>query len=128
MNDPAPELVTLPKRRLRFEIIFASAWLGFGLFLLPAAIYAVGAALLGGYGAPGTSAGLGKFYVDYFADLAEPSGRVWALALGPLVIISLIRLIFIGSRRADATVVNAPPNEEEDDDEPKRVEPRITLD
>ncbi len=80
-------------RRLRFELIFASLWLAVGLFLLPALIYAVGAALLGPYG---QNAGLSTFYSDFFADLADASGRAWSIALGPLLLIYLLRALFIG--------------------------------
>ena len=82
--------------RLRFELIFASIWLAVGLFVLPAPIFAVGGALLGPYGENGGR--LGRFYGDFFGDLAEPSVRAWAIALGPLVLISLLRLVFAGRR------------------------------
>ena len=49
--------------------------------MLPATIFIVGGALLGPYGDDG---GLGRFYGDFFGDLAEPSVRAWAIALGPL--------------------------------------------
>ncbi|HET9444805.1 MAG TPA: hypothetical protein VFO35_01000 [Steroidobacteraceae bacterium] len=61
--------------------------------MLPATIFVVGGALLGPYGESG---GLGRFYGDFFGDLAEPSVRAWAIALGPLVLISLLRLVFAG--------------------------------
>ena len=57
------------RRRARFEAIFASIWLAIGLFALPAAIFAVGGALLGPYGETGR---LDRFYGDFFGDLAEP--------------------------------------------------------
>src|SRR4051812_31169025 len=82
------------RRRARFEAIFASIWLAVGLLGLPAVIFAVGGALLGPYGENG---GLGRFYGDFFGDLAEPSLRAWAIALGPLALISVLRLIFAGA-------------------------------
>jgi len=82
------------RRRVRFEAIFASIWLAIGLFALPAAIFSVGGALLGPYG---DNRGLGRFYGDFFGDLAEPSIRAWAIALGPLALISVLRLIFAGA-------------------------------
>lgn len=86
------------RRRLRFELIFASAWLAFGLFVLPALIYAVGNVLLGPYGPDqgGADAGLGSFYGDFFGDLAELSGRTWAIVLGPLLLVTLVRALFFG--------------------------------
>lgn len=82
-------------RGLRFELIFASAWLAIGLFLLPALVYWVGAALLGSYG---EKAGLSTFYIDFYGDLADGTVRTWILALGPLVLIYLLRAVFIGVR------------------------------
>lgn len=124
----APERFESPmRRRLRFELVFASIWLGFGLFLLPALIYAVGILLLGPYG---EGSGLGRFYADFFGDLVEPSGRAWALVLGPLVLISVLRLLFLDVRAR-------PSADDEADDSPRapppparehaRVEPRVSL-
>lgn len=133
MNAPASEPRTVhadsPRpaghARLRFEIIFASVWLAFGLFLLPAAIFLVGGGLLGPYGENGT---MGTFYGDFFADLAEPSVRAWALALGPLVLVSLVRLVFagVGGPTPDADVpVRKEPAAPKRGANPPRVEPRI---
>lgn len=82
-------------RRLRFELIFASLWLAFGLFVLPGLIFFVGSAALGPYG---EKAGLSTFYIDFYGDLADASGRAWSIALGPLVLIYLLRAVFIGVR------------------------------
>lgn len=128
-------------RRLRFELIFASLGLAFGLFLLPALIYSVGAALLGAYG---EKAGLSAFYIDFFGDLAEGAGRVWILALGPLAIGYLLRAVFIGVRPKTAEPADsdeppyepprrqappprreAPPARKSSSARPARVEPRL---
>src|ERR1044072_2244977 len=101
MNQPVVEPGAAPldaadnrrRSRIRFELIFTAVWLLIGLIVLPAAIFSVGGSLLGPYGDNG---GLGRFYGDFFGDLAEPSVRAWALALGPLVLISILRLIFVG--------------------------------
>lgn len=95
LADEHEDLSDEPPRgdRLRFEVIFASLWLAFGLFLLPALIFWVGDGLLGGYR---ENAGLATFYGDFFGDLADGSGRAWALALGPLLLIYVLRAIFIG--------------------------------
>jgi hypothetical protein len=117
-----------PHARTRFEIIFASAWLAVGLFALPAAIYFVGVLMLGPY-KPG--AGLMQFYTDFFGDLAEPTLRAWILALGPLILITLIRMIFWGvptRQRAVPALAPTPVEEEPVRAPPKtreRVEPRI---
>jgi hypothetical protein len=118
-----------PQNRARFEAIFASVWLAVGLFVLPAAIFAVGAALLGPYG---EERGIGAFYGDFFGDLAALNGRTWCLALGPLVLVSLLRLIFRNFRSAPreepARATPAPAAASVHRKEVKRVEPRVSLD
>jgi hypothetical protein len=116
------------RRRARFETILASIWLAVGLFVLPAAIFAVGGALLGPYGDNGR---LGRFYGDFFGDLAEPSVRAWAIALGPLVLVSLLRLVFAGAGRE----LQEPPQSQDRpagprhaSEEHRRVEPRVSTD
>lgn len=114
------------RRRARFELIFASIWLAVGLFALPATIFAVGGSLLGPYGDNG---GLGRFYGDFFGDLAEPSIRAWAIALGPLVLISILRLVFAGAGRTPEKPQAerpAPPHRTSEDN--RRVEPRVSTD
>ena len=113
---------------MRFELIFAGIWLAVGLLLLPALIFTVGGSMLGPYGDNG---GLGRFYGDFFGDLAEPSVRAWAIALGPLVLISILRLIFVGTgRRPDQPRGPdedrpAPPRRHAAEDH-RRVEPRVS--
>ncbi|MBM0106401.1 hypothetical protein JM946_16840 [Steroidobacter sp. S1-65] len=139
-DDDAPSDEARRQRRVRFEVIFASLWLAFGLFVLPALIFWVGSALLGAYG---ENAGLSTFYVDFYGDLADASGRAWIIALGPLLLIYLLRAIFIGvkdepSARRDveeeaspspprrAAPKAAPRNEPKRTPTPRaRVEPRI---
>jgi hypothetical protein len=134
MDRPDAEPATSPadgagnryRRRARFEVIFTSIWLAVGLFVLPATIFIVGGALLGPYGDNGS---LGRFYGDFFGDLAEPSVRAWAIALGPLTLISLLRLVFAGTgrdpqeRRGEPDRPSAPRRAAE---EIRRVEPRVS--
>jgi hypothetical protein len=127
VDTDAPEVAgNRYRRRARFEAIFASIWLAVGLFVLPAAIFAVGGALLGPYGDNGR---LGRFYGDFFGDLAEPSIRAWAIALGPLALVSVLRLIFAGAGRgteppqASQAPTTAPRRSAED---ARRVEPRVS--
>jgi len=101
-------------RRLRFELIFASVGLAFGLFLLPALIFWVGATLLGPYG---ENTALSTFYVDFYGDLASGSGRAWILALGPVTLAYLLRVVFIGAR---AKNVEAADGDEELPPQPPR--------
>jgi hypothetical protein len=133
MNSPDMAPAPQPPRqrsRLRFELIFASAWLAVGLFLLPALIFMVGASLLGPYGENGGS--LGRFYADFFGDLAAPSGRAWALALGPLVLISLVRAVFLGVSRGESGAEDGGATAHKETARPSRehtrVEPRVGLD
>jgi hypothetical protein len=114
------------RRRARFELIFASILLAVGLFVVPATIFAVGGALLGPYGETGR---LGRFYGDFFGDLAEPSVRAWAIALGPLVLVSLLRLVFVGAGRSATDALDEPPPPpRRGHDEARRVEPRVSTD
>lgn len=118
-ESAAPE--SAARRRARFELIFASIWLAIGLFVLPGMIYAVGVLMLGPYG---EGAGLGTFYADYFRDLAQPAGRAWIIALGPLVLVSVLRLLFLD--------VKTPPRQAEEPDSPPprehtRVEPKVSM-
>jgi hypothetical protein len=128
----SPELAPAPpppRSRLRFELIFASAWLAIGLFVLPALIFLVGSSLLGPYGDP--PKGMGRFYADFFGDMAEPSGRAWALALGPVVLISVVRAVFIGvRRRGAASDTDGAPHKDQPPQprEHTRVEPHVGLD
>jgi hypothetical protein len=116
--------------RLRFELILASALLAVGLFLVPAAVYWVGLALLGPYG---DGAGMGAFYADFFGDLASGAGRAWGLALGPVLVVSWVRLLFI--RRgaepeddADDTPQKPPVRAKPAATASRRVEPRVSMD
>jgi len=118
------------RRRTRFELIFAGVWLAVGLLLLPALIFSVGGSLLGPYGDNG---GLGRFYGDFLGDLAEPSVRAWAIALGPLALISILRLIFVGAERGpekprDPDEDRPAPSRRHGADDHRRVEPRVSGD
>ncbi len=116
------------RSRARFELIFASIWLAVGLFAVPATIFAVGGALLGPYG---DNSRLGRFYGDFFADLAEPSVRAWTIALTPLVLISLLRLTFAGTGRGPAEPPASPERPaapRRASEEARRVEPSISTD
>lgn len=99
-------------------MLFAAAWLLFGALVLPALIYAVGQLLLGTY-----EGGLGEFYSNLYADLFAGSGRAAAIIVGPLVIMSLARLPFMGMKKAeDAPEAPEAPRENRSS---ARVEPRF---
>jgi hypothetical protein len=114
---------------MRFESIFASLLLAFGLFVLPALVYWVGAALLGPYGTD-TGGTLGAFYGDFFSDLASGSVRTWSLVLGPLVVVWLVRLIFLRKPEEPVEGFEEPAPRRPAPRAPvdRRVEPRISLD
>lgn len=118
---------TLRQHRIRFELIFGSVWLALGFFVLPALIFWVGVTLLGPYG-EGQGAGMGTFYGDFYADLARGEVRTWSLALGPLILISILRAIFIGTRPKPAAVEEATPPPAPRPAESRRVEPRVDSD
>lgn len=92
------------RHRLRFELILGSLLLAFGLFAMPAMVYGVGVLLLGPYG---ERAHAGRFYGDFLGDLAAGSPRAWLLLLGPLIMISLIRLIFLRRSEPDSQAPTA---------------------
>jgi hypothetical protein len=106
---------------MRFEIILASLLLAFGLFALPALIYAAGATLLGPYQETGSTNGVATFYRNFFADLAVPAARAWLIAVGPLLIIALFRLAFIGHRSNSDT--EPPARGERAEPPPRRAPP-----
>jgi hypothetical protein len=113
------------RRRVRFELIFASIWFAVGLFVLPATIFAVGGALLGPYG---DNRGLGRFYADFFGDLAEPSVRAWTIALGPLVLISILRLVFAGAGHLPEKPAEERAALRRAPEDARRVEPSVSAD
>jgi hypothetical protein len=127
-EPPAADLETRasnPRRRVRFELIFASIWLAVGLFVVPATIFAVGNAVLGPYG---ENARLGRFYGDFLGDLAEPSVRAWAIALAPLALITLLRLTFVGVARGSAAPEPPPDEQRRAVEDARRIEPRVSVD
>lgn len=106
-------------------MIVGSLLLAFGLFALPGLVFWAGGELLGPYG---KDAGMGTFYGDFYAGLASGAARTWMLALGPLVAIGLIRLLFLRRHdpRSHDNVAAPPPARSMAD--PRRVEPRVSLD
>ena len=120
-----------PQHRLRFELIFGSLWLAAGLFAMPALVYWVGASLLGPYA---DGAGIGTFYGNFFGDLASGSIRAWTLALGPLVLVYLLRLVFLrrpepaASDDEDAAPRQPASKAAAGRPDRRRVEPRVSLD
>lgn len=77
--------------RLVHELIWAISSLLGGLILLPALVYLVGTRLFGAYKGSGT--GIGAFYADFSHDLAKGELSAWALVVGPLIMIAVLRLL-----------------------------------
>ena len=116
-----PPARSTTSQRLRRELHWALGGLLFGLIALPAAIYVVGASLLGPYDASsGGAAHIGSLYGDVFRGLATPTLAAWSIVLGPMVMIVLLRLILLPwSTSASAPQAAEPPPE------PGRREPFI---
>jgi hypothetical protein len=113
--------------RVGFEVILGSALLALGLFVVPAGVYLVGQALLGPYGdaaAGSAAAGIGTFYANFFGDLASFSGRAWALALGPLALVSWVRLLFLRRSDSDDARNDVPPPRSAPRQQPRAEQPR----
>jgi hypothetical protein len=82
---------TLPRGRR--EVIILGAALLFGLLLMPLLIWAVGNRVLGPYThGQNTHAGPFALLEDYFIGLAHGSAVFWSVALGPVVLVMLVRL------------------------------------
>ncbi len=77
---------------LKREAWLVLAFVGFGLLLLPAFVYIVGDISLGPYAGGGS---LKAFYVNQFRALIDGNGAAWLLALGPYLLIQLVRLLWL---------------------------------
>jgi hypothetical protein len=75
----------------RRELAIGAALLGFGLFLLPVAIYIVGSRIFGEY-APGAG---GAFVLaeHLWLDLVALRPFAWLLVLSPYLLVQLIRAV-----------------------------------
>jgi len=82
--------------------------------------------MLGPYG-EGVGAGMGTFYGEFYGDLASGVGRAWTLALGPLLLISMLRAIFISPRKPEtiAQVQTPPPDTKPKNLDRRRAEPKL---
>lgn len=79
--------------RSRRELIILGAALFFGLLVMPLLIWVVGNRVLGPYvHGQNTRAGPFALLEDYFIGLAHGSAVFWSVALGPLVLVVLLRL------------------------------------
>jgi hypothetical protein len=78
---------------VRREALMLGAALACGLFLIPILIWVVGEKILGPY-THGQNLHAGPFALlaDFFIGLGHGSAVFWAVALGPLVVVLLLRL------------------------------------
>lgn len=90
-NEPNPE--PRIKSWLVQELIWLLGTLFTGLLILPAMVYVVGVRLFGAYKGSGPAAGITAFYGDFAQDLVTAHLSSWTVALGPLVLTYLLRLI-----------------------------------
>jgi hypothetical protein len=101
MSTPPPEdgdyLVEEPRgwrglSRLQRELIILAAELVCGLVLVPLLIWIAGNRVLGGY-THGTNqhAGPGALLGDFLTGLVNGSLVFWAVALGPAILLTLVR-------------------------------------
>jgi len=104
--------MTARKPRLGLELALALSLLLIGAVALPVVIFFVGSRLFGAYGArPSVT----TFYGNFVGDLATARPAAWAIAMGPLLLVYLVRGILgsfsVSSKEPDAR------------SKPKRVEP-----
>jgi hypothetical protein len=78
--------------RLQREGIYLAAELLCGLVVVPLLIWVVGNRILGGY-VHGSSqhAGAGDLLGDFFVGLGNGSSVFWLVALGPAILVNLVR-------------------------------------
>jgi len=89
-DGPEPEARGLT--RTQRELIVLGAALGVGVLVMPLLIWLAGNRVLGGY-LHGENPGAGPWslFADYVVGLAHGSAVFWAVALGPLVLLLLVR-------------------------------------
>jgi len=81
------------KSPLAQELIWMLGSLLTGLLILPALIYAVGTRMFGIYKSISASTGLVAFYADYAHDIAAAHLPACTLAIAPLLLVYLLRIL-----------------------------------
>jgi hypothetical protein len=74
-------------RGVRRELYFTLGSLLCGLVLMPVLIWSAGHLVLGAY----ANGSLGPMLVDFYRGIIEPSLPFWVVALGPLVLLWVLR-------------------------------------
>ena len=91
--NPQPIVSSRGRRELTILVIL----LAFGLFLVPLLIWAVGRGVLG----PFADGGPFALLVDFFNGLRTGSFVYWAVALGPYLMVMVLRGLWHFARAAD---------------------------
>jgi hypothetical protein len=98
-RDPdSPDAAHRARTVVRRELIILGITLACGFFLMPLLIWMVGNRILGPYThGQDVTAGTGplRLLADYFTGLAHGSVIFWCVAIGPYVLITLARLLYI---------------------------------
>jgi len=95
-NAAATALPAVASRGRR-ELTILVVLLAFGLFIVPLLIWVVGRGVLG----PFEDGGPFALLVDFFAGLRTGSFVYWAVALGPYVMVMVLRGLWHFARAAD---------------------------
>jgi hypothetical protein len=90
---PSPVVSSRGRRELTILVIL----LAFGLFIVPLLIWVVGRGVLG----PFADGGPFALLVDFFNGLRTGSFVYWAVALGPYVMVMVLRALWHFARAAD---------------------------
>lgn len=85
----------LHPRRTPFWLVAA---LVFGLVILPFLVHLTGRTVLGDY----SGGAAGSFFVDYLRGLLMFQWYSWVLALGPLIIVAVWRILAFAPSRRDS--------------------------
>jgi hypothetical protein len=89
-----------PRSRLQRELIVYGAAIGCGLILMPFLIWSVGSRVLGPYThQDNPHAGPFSLFGDFWVGLFHGSAVFWIVALGPAILILLVR-VFVALVRA----------------------------
>jgi hypothetical protein len=96
-QNAAATVPPLPSSRGRRELTILVVLLAFGLFIVPLLIWVVGRGVLG----PFEDGGPFALLVDFFNGLRTGSLVYWAVALGPYIMVTVLRGLWHFARAAD---------------------------
>lgn len=82
---------------VRRELLIFGIAMAVGLFVVPFLIWVVGNRILGPYTHtldPSAGTGATRLLADFFTGLGHGSAIFWCVALGPYVLLTLVRLLY----------------------------------